>query len=256
MANKRKIKYTVLLCVMADPVILTLIILVFGTYKNKKADDTPAAETVAAADDTAEGGNGSAANGSADTATGAGAANDGGTGSAAGTTAAAENAAGELTKEDVKRLLEEGTKMYSGWVVGFVPTLDQDDYYSVGNDKYYRVTAGEYKTVDEIKAALHNCYTNACFEEFHIDTLYQMKDGALYGYWLLGQGGDMSPEHVDVKILSQTENECSIRVVYDSVYANDWETTIVKEDGKWKFRKPIDVFNGYPYFTETVPWVD
>ena len=72
MDNGRKIKYTVLICVMADLVALTLIILVFGTYKNKKADDTPAAETVAAADDTAEGGNGSAANGSADTASGAG----------------------------------------------------------------------------------------------------------------------------------------------------------------------------------------
>lgn len=260
MDNGRKIKLTVLICVMADIVILTLIVLVFGTYRNKKADATPAAETAAAADDTADASNGDASNGVPANDSENAAGNSAGNGSSAdnGTTAAANTAAGELTKEDVKRLLEEGTKMYVGWVVGWGVTLDRTgDTLTENNMNYYLVTDGEYKSIEEIETAMHAIYTNACCaDRCSVDSLYIERDGKLYGYELLGQGGDASPEHVDVKILSQTESECSIRVEYNSVYANDWDTTLVKEDGKWKFQQPINVFTGYPFFTDTVPWVD
>lgn len=220
MEQKKKLLLTALICAAAVVIAILLIILIFGTYKNKKSAAAPAATEAQA-------------------------------------TEAETESDAPLTKEQVKRLLEEATETYVGWIVGWGATLDRDnDTFTEGNQKYCLVTAGKYSSIAEINAAIHTYYTNACCEENPIDSLYKERDGKLYGYELLGQGGDAPPGNATLKILSQTETECRVCVEYSEEHASDLNCTLVKEDGKWKFTEPINVYTGYPFYEPTVPWTD
>lgn len=235
MEQKRKLMMTAVICAVADLIIITLIILIFGTYRNRKNAETPLSAESAAVEEAAAG-------------------EETGSGSAE---AAADDSTGPLTKEQIKRLLEDATEAYVGWVVGWGATLDREsDTLTVGNRKYCRVTDGKCRSIDEINTTLHAIYTNACCADYPIDSLYMEQDGKLYGYEMLGQGGDAPPGNVSLKILSQTETECRVCVQYSEEHASDLNCTLVKEDGKWKFTEPINVYTGFPYLEDTVPWVD
>ena len=242
MEQKRKLILTAVVCAAADLIVIALIVLFFGTYRDRKnAEPSGSAEAgIAQETDAADAVPADAAQESAP--------------ADASPAASAE----PLTEEQVKRLLEEATEAYVGWVVGWGATLDRDgESFTENNMKYFRVTDGAYKSIEEIKAALHAVYTNACCaDRCSVDSLYIERDGKLYGYELLGQGGDAPPGSATLKILSQTETECRVRVTYSSDYANDLNCTLVKEDGRWKFPEPINVYTGYPYLEPSVPWTD
>lgn len=180
----------------------------------------------------------------------------------------AASAGDTLSKEEIGRLLVTANDLTLGWLnIGFTAKahFDQNDSYDkLVNEytiPYIRISGADYGSVEELKAAVARVYTAEAAEIFDgfIDSMYEMHDGKFYADSAIGQGGDTDGVRASVKILSQTANECRLQVDYfcdptlgqsaGGYKAGDLirsETlTLKKENDGWKFTSPVSIFGLY-----------
>lgn len=148
----------------------------------------------------------------------------------------------ELSQNDVRKLIKNANDMFRIWVVGNA-SLDYSNKVTKNGYTYYLVTNSPYNSVEALKNGLAGYFTSNIYER-DINEYYITYNGKLYGCEL--GFGDMSPESIDVSIVSQTENKCVISLLchyYD--YTRLFLISMIKVNEKWVFDNYLYLFYNF-----------
>lgn len=184
-----------------------------------------------------------------------------------------------LSKEEAKKLFIKANNLYNGWIIygrTARKCMDYNDRIYIGErinnsqDHYthYRIVSDEYKTKDELEAALNSSFTKLVYKEA-FDTYYTMVDGKLYCMLEVGDGGDWSATKLQFEMISANNSVCKFRINefytdeeikngYGGEYApkcRNIEYTMYRINGKWKIHTDWFGFNEQIYNDKAI-WVD
>lgn len=184
-----------------------------------------------------------------------------------------------LSKEEAKKLFIKANNLYNGWIIygrTARKCMDYSDGIYIGDNinkeisyvTHYRIVSDEYKSKDELEAALSSTFTELVYKKC-FDVYYATVDGKMYAIANIGEGGDWTATKVQIEMISANNSVCKFRINgfytdeeikngYGSEYTpkgKNLEYTMYKINGNWLIHTDWFIVNEQIYDDNAV-WVD
>lgn len=184
-----------------------------------------------------------------------------------------------LSKEEAKKLFIKANNLYNGWIIygrSARKCMDDSDGIYIGDNinkeisyfTHYRIVSDEYKSKDELEAALSSTFTKLVYKEI-FDARYVTAYGKMYAVANIGEGGDWTATKVQIEMISANNSVCKFRINgfytdeeikngYGSEYTpkgKNLEYTMYKINGNWLIHTDWFIVNEQIYDDNAV-WVD